>query len=148
MKEDDRHIRKSHNVSLLLYHIVCPAKYRRDVFTKEVGETLKEVCLGIEQRFEIHFIEIGIDSDHVHFLVQSVPTMSPQYVTQIIKSLTARIIFKTHPEVKKKLWGGQFWTKGYYVNTVGRFGSLETIANYVKKQGTGIPSQLVQGIVI
>ena len=105
MKEDDRHIRKSHNVSLLLYHIVCPAKYRRDVFTKEVGETLKEVCLGIEQRFEIHFIEIGIDSDHVHFLVQSVPTMSPQYVTQIIKSLTARIIFKTHPEVKKKLWG-------------------------------------------
>ena len=67
-------IRKSHNVSVLLYHIVCPAKYRRVVFTNEVDQVLKEVCLEIAKRYEIDFIEIGTDQDHVHFLVQSVPS--------------------------------------------------------------------------
>lgn len=129
------HVKKSHNKSLLLYHIVCPAKYRRDVFTKEVSHTLKETCLQISQRYEIHFLEIGTDEDHVHFLIQSVPTLSPQRITQVIKSITAREIFKKHTEVKKKLWGGEFWTKGYYVNTVGQYANEQTIANYVKNQG-------------
>ena len=66
-------IRKEHNVSLLLYHIVCPAKYRRAVFTPVVDEKLKEVCEEISWRYEIEFLEIGTDQDHVHFLVQSVP---------------------------------------------------------------------------
>jgi REP element-mobilizing transposase RayT len=129
------HIKKSHNKSLLLYHIVCPAKYRRDVFTMEVSQTLKDLCLQISKRYEIHFLEIGTDEDHVHFLIQSVPTLSPQRITQIIKSITAREIFKQHKEVKKKLWGGEFWTKGYYVNTVGQYANEQTIANYVKNQG-------------
>ena len=61
------HIVKRHNKTLLLYHLVCPAKYRRDVFTKEVEATLKEVCWGISERYEIHYVEIGADEDHVHF---------------------------------------------------------------------------------
>ena len=65
---------KSHHVSVLLYHLVCPAKYRRVVFDAEVDAVLKEVCLDIAQRYEIVFLEIGTDKDHVHFLVQSVPT--------------------------------------------------------------------------
>ena len=67
-------IRKSHNVSILIYHSVCPAKYRRVVFSAEVDKELKAVCLEIAKRYEILFLEIGIDQDHVHFLVQSVPT--------------------------------------------------------------------------
>jgi len=68
---------KSHNRSLLMYHIVCPAKYRKVVFDEKVDLVLKEVCLEIAARYEIDFIEIGVDKDHVHFLVQSVPTYSP-----------------------------------------------------------------------
>ncbi len=129
------HIKKSHNKSLLLYHVVCPVKYRRDVFTNEVTETLKKICLDIALRYEIHFLEIGTDEDHVHFMIQSVPTFQPQRVVQAVKSITARRIFKTHPDVKQKLWGGEFWTKGYYINTVGKNGNEEIIANYVKNQG-------------
>ena len=129
------HIKKSHNKSLLLYHIVCPVKYRRDVFTNEVAETLKKVCLDIGLRYEIHFLEIGTDEDHVHFMIQSVPTFQPQRIVQAVKSITARRIFKTHPDIKQKLWGGEFWTKGYYINTVGKNGNEEIIANYVKNQG-------------
>ncbi len=65
---------KSHNVSVLLYHAVCPAKYRRAVFTEQVDAVLTQVCLDIAKRYEIVFLEIGTDQDHVHFLLQSVPT--------------------------------------------------------------------------
>ena len=100
------HILKSHNKTLLLYHVVCPAKYRRDVFTQEVEGTLKDVCVGIGERYEINFVEIGADEDHVHFLIQSVPMMRPKDIVQKTKSITAREIFSRHPEVRKKLWGG------------------------------------------
>ncbi|WP_353651668.1 IS200/IS605 family transposase [Pseudoalteromonas sp. NBT06-2] len=71
-------IHKSHNVSVLMYHIVCPAKYRRAIFTEEVDSALKEVCNEISKRYEIEFFEIETDKDHVHFLVQSVPMYSPK----------------------------------------------------------------------
>ena len=129
------YIHKSHNVSVLLYHFVCPAKYRRVVFDEAVEKTLKNICLEIEKRYEIIFLEIGTDRDHVHFLIQSVPMYSPKKIIQIIKSIIAREIFQKHPEVKKKLWGGEFWTDGYFVNTVSQFGNEGTIANYIKNQG-------------
>jgi putative transposase len=130
------YIHKSHNVSVLLYHFVCPAKYRRVVFSEAVDQSLKEICLEISKRYEIAFIEIGTDKDHVHFLIQSIPMMSPTRIIQAVKSIIAKEIFKLHPEVKAKLWGGEFWTKGFYVNTVGRHGDESTIQAYVKSQGT------------
>ncbi len=134
MKED-KHIYKSHNKSLLLYHFVCPAKYRRDVFTDTVEKSLKEICIGIGKRYEIYTIELGADENHVHFLIQSVPVKSPTQIIKTVKSITARKIFERHPEVKQKLWGGKFWMSGYYVNTVGQYGNLDTVEKYVKNQG-------------
>jgi len=132
---EDKHLIKSHNKNLLLYHFVCPAKYRRKVFTKEVEKTLKEICEEIGKRYEIYTIEIGSDEDHIHFLLQSVPTYSATKIITTVKSITAREIFKTHPEVKKLLWGGKLWTSGYYVNTVGQYSNFEIIQKYVKNQG-------------
>ena len=129
------HVYKEHNKTLLLYHLVFPSKYRQKVFTDAVEVSLKEICLGISQRYEIRFLEIGSDTDHVHFLVQSVPTIPVRDIVTTIKSITARKIFKKHPEVKKLLWGGHFWTSGYYANTVGSHGTEDVIQNYVQKQG-------------
>jgi len=128
---------KSHNRSLLMYHIVCPTKYRRVVFNEKVDQVLKEICIEISNRYEIEFLEIGVDNDHVHFLVQSVPMYSPTKIVRTIKSITAREIFIRAPEVKKQLWGGEFWSKAYYVSTVGKSGDERKIANYVRNQGTG-----------
>ena len=114
-------IYKSHNKTLLLYHLVFPAKYRKKVFDEIIDITLKEICEEISSRYEINFIEIGNDEDHVHFLVQSVPTISLTKIVTIIKSITAREIFKKHPEIKKELWGGSLWTSGFYGNTVGQY---------------------------
>lgn len=117
---------------------MCPAKYRRVVFSEAVDNSLKEICLEISYRYEFSFIEIGTDKDHVHFLIQSVPTLSPTKIIQAVKSITAKEIFRKHPEVKQKLWGGEFWSKGFYVNTVGRHGDENTITKYVQSQGREI----------
>jgi REP element-mobilizing transposase RayT len=132
---ESEYIHKSHNVSILLYHYVCPAKYRKVVISKAVDMTMKEICLEIEKRYEVHFLEIGTDKDHVHFLVQSVPKMSASEIIRMIKSIIAREVFKKHPEVKEKLWGGEFWTDGYFVNTVSKFGDETSISKYIRDQG-------------
>ena len=143
---ESRYIHKKHNVSVLIYHVVCAAKYRGVVMGEHVDEVVKDVCLEIEKRWEIYFLEIGMDRDHAHFLVQSVPMYSPTKIVQTVKSLTAREVFIRAPEVKKKLWGGEFWGKGYFVNTVGQHGSEKVIAEYVKRQGAaGGYHQLYKG---
>jgi putative transposase len=116
--------------------LVFPAKYRRVVFDEQVDQVLKEVCLGISARYQVKFLEIGTDHDHVHFLVQSVPTYSVTRLVTMIKSLTAREIFRRCPQVKKQLWGGEFWTDGYFASTVGKHGDEGVIGRYVKNQGT------------
>ena len=128
-------IRKSHNVTVLMYHFVCPAKYRKAIFSEAVTKTLVGTCKEISERYEIYFLEIGTDKDHVHFLIQSVPKYSPTRIITIVKSITAKRIFAENPEVKKQLWGGELWTDGYYVNTVSQHGNEEVIAKYVKNQG-------------
>jgi putative transposase len=129
------YIHKSHNVTVLLYYLVFPAKYRRAVMDESVDAVLREVCLEIEKRYEIKFVEIGVDRDHVHFLVQSVPTYSVTKLVTMIKSLTAREVFKQCPQVKQQLWGGEFWSDGYFASTVGKHGDERMIAKYVQNQG-------------
>jgi len=132
---ESSYIHKSHNVSVILYHYVCPAKYRSVVLSETVDKTIKEVCIEIEKRYDIKFLEIGTDKNHVHFLLQSVPRQSPTEIIKMLKSITAREVFMKHPEVKKQLWGGEFWSDGYYVNTVSKFGNETTISQYVREQG-------------
>jgi putative transposase len=98
--------------------LVFPAKYRRAVFDEHVDDGIKEVCLEIEKRYQVKFLEIGTDKDHVHFLVQSVPTYTVTKLVTMIKSITAREVFRRCPEVKKQLWGGEFWTDDYFGGTI------------------------------
>jgi len=128
-------IRKSHNVSILMYHFVCVAKYRRLVISDEVDTVLKNVCIEISKRFEVRFLEIGTERDHVHFLIQSVPLYSPTKIVTKVKSIIARKVFSAVPSVKEQLWGGEFWTDGYFVSTVGEHANEDVIRHYIKNQG-------------
>ena len=133
---ESKYLHSSHNVRNLVYHFVTPTKYRRLAITDIVEKSLKEICVGIELRWDwIKFLEVGADKDHVHFLIQSMPSHSPSEIIKIVKSITAKRIFAEHPEVKMKLWGGNFWSEGYFVASVGRFTSENVIAEYVRNQG-------------
>lgn len=133
--EKTEHIRKSHNVSYLLYHFVCPIKNRREILWNEDRvKLLKEICWEIELNYEIYFVEIGTDIDHVHFLVQSVAWESPKDIISKIKSLTWKEMFKRDKSLRWDLLWWKFWTSWYYVNTVWKYASEQTIREYVKKQ--------------
>jgi REP element-mobilizing transposase RayT len=100
-----------------------------------VDKVLRETCEEISNRYEINFLEIGVDENHVHFLIQTIPTLSPTKVITIIKSITAREIIKKCADLKKQLWGAQLWSDGYFVSTVGKHGNEQQIESYVKNQG-------------
>jgi len=116
--------------------MVFPVKYRRKAISNEVEQTIIDVGKGISERYEIYFVEIGADENHIHFLIQSVPKISVEVIVRTVKSIMAKEIFKIHPEVKQILWGGNFWTSGYYANTVGQYGNEEVIKRYLREQGT------------
>jgi len=120
---------------MMLYHVVCPTKFRKVVVDRQVDHILKETCIQIQNRYDIHFVEIGTDLNHVHFLIQSIPTFLPSRFVQILKSITAREVFSQLPQLKIKMWGSSFWSAGYYISTVGKNGNEKVIANYVKSQG-------------
>ena len=115
-------------------------KYRKGIFGKPDREhSLHAICKEIEERYEIEFEQVGIDTNHVHYLVSSVPKFSPSQLIRTIKSIIARELFKRHPDLKKELWGGALWTEGFFVSTVGEHGNKDVIRAYIKKQGVKNP---------
>ena len=123
-----------HNVSECHYHIQITIKYRKAVLEPHVIDTILATLKGFKERFAIDIHEIGFDDNHVHILCQFLPVYSGGQVIGMIKKLTARPCLKI-PSVKEQLWGGAFWTSGYYIGTVSNRGSKETIERYIEKQG-------------
>lgn len=117
------------------YHIVFPVKYRKALLYPKVEERIKQVSKEIEERYEITMEQIGLDLDHIHLLCSFHPKYSVGSVIQKFKSITARELFKTFPELRKQLWGGEFWSDGYYVSTVSEKGNWKVVERYVKNQG-------------
>ena len=118
----------AHKVFKIKYHFVFCIKYRKDLFLEEnYVEFLREVCKSIEERYSIIFETLGFNEDHVHFMIQTFPRFSLSEVFRIVKSITARKLFEKYPEIKKELWGGQFWSDGGFVGTVGEGINAEII---------------------
>ncbi len=119
----------------LHYHFNFAVKYRRAVLEPEVVTQLVRISLEIQERYEIEVECLGADRDHVHLLCAAHPSLSPSRIAQVYKSLTAREVFKALPNLRKRLWGGEFWGAGYFVETVAQRGSWEALLRYVKQQG-------------
>jgi len=114
---------------------VAVVKYRKTLLNKEVETCIKEVMTGIGERYDIVMDEIGFDGDHIHILCGAKPTISPMRIITIIKSITARKVFETFPDLKKKeLWGGEFWSDGKYIGTVGEMANEDVVKRYIKNQ--------------
>jgi len=114
---------------------VFPVKYRKVLLEKMVLKTIEETAVGIEERYAIEMEALGMDSNHIHVLCSAHPKISPGEIVRIFKSITAREIFRTCVGIKRVLWGGEFWSDGYYVGTVGEKGNWAKVEEYVQKQG-------------
>ena len=115
--------------------MVTAVKYRKVLLNSEVEACIKETLKGISERYEIIIDEVGFDQNHIHIFCGAAPGTDPLRVISIIKSITARKIFEKFPKLKKEeLWGGEFWSNGKYIGTVGEATSEKTIRNYIRNQ--------------
>jgi len=117
------------------YHIVFPVKYRKALLSDSVTEEIKEISKRLEERYDLEIEQIGCDKDHIHLLISFHPKYAIGDVVRLFKSITAKQVFLKFPEIKRDLWGGEFWTDGYYVATVGERGNWSVVERYVKNQG-------------
>ncbi len=124
-----------HNISECYYHIQITVKYRKSLLNKRVQEVMLEAMRGFKDRYAIEIQQVGFDQNHVHILNRFLPKYSAGEVIRLIKSITAREISREVPEVKRQLWGGEFWTDGYYIATISGHGDKRIIEEYIKKQG-------------
>ena len=129
-------VKKGHHCAYQThYHIVFPVKYRKALLSTEVGNEVKQVAVEISKRYEIDFEQIGCDEDHIHILCSFHPKYSIGEVVRKFKSITARELFKKFRWLKEELWGGEFWSEGYYAATVGERGNWGVVEKYVRNQG-------------
>jgi len=110
-------------------------KYRKALFHPKTEQIFKETLRDFKERYAIEVQSVGFDRNHIHILCKFLPKYSGGQVIRLIKSITGRELFKQAPELKKALWGGEFWTDGYYIGTVSGRGDKRIIENYIKKQG-------------
>lgn len=127
--------RTHHNVYDTHYHIVFPVKYRKALLNKEIELAIVRIAREIADRYDIEFERIGCDSNHIHLLCSFPPKYSGSDIVRMFKSITARELFKQFPALKKELWGGEFWTDGFYIATVSERGNWKTVERYVANQG-------------
>jgi len=128
-------VRSNHCVYDTHYHIVFPVKYRKALLDDRTKVAILEIAQEIEKRYEINFENIGTDGDHIHILCSFHSKYSGSQVVMIWKSITARELFKRFPELRKELWGGEFWSDGYYFATVSERGNWQVVSRYVENQG-------------
>jgi putative transposase len=135
-------IKTYHNTYDTHYHIVFPVKYRKALLTDDVPFAIKTIAQEIALRYDLDFEKIGTDGDHIHLLVSFAPKYSGSDVVRIFKSITAKHIFKQFPELKRDLWGGEFWSDGFYLATVSERGNWNVVERYVANQGKTIGSKM------
>ena len=128
-------IRSNHCAYDAHYHLVFPVKYRRALLEPHISRAVLDIAKDIEDRYDITFEKIGTDGDHIHLLCSFHPKYSGSQIVGRFKSITARELFRRFPELRKKLWGGEFWSDGYYLNTVSERGNWKTVERYVANQG-------------
>jgi putative transposase len=121
--------------------MVFVVKYRKNLISADIFEFMKKVCEGISARYFLNFDALGSDGDHLHVVVEGAPRYSPSRIMQICKSILAIQVFKQFPALKEALWGGEFWSDGGHIDTVGDGRGLEAVKKYVRDQG-GDPNQL------
>ena len=128
-------VRTHHNAYDTHYHIVFPVKYRKALFGNDIPLAIKQIAGEIGERYDIDFEKIGCDENHIHILASFPPKLSGTDVVRIFKSITARELFARFPQLKKDLWGGQFWSDGFYFATISERGNWRVVERYVAEQG-------------
>jgi putative transposase len=134
--------RTKHAVYELKYHLVWVPKYRARILGVEEKQYLKKLFEEIAEEYEFHIDTMEVMEDHVHVFIEAPPSYAPARVAQILKSISAKELYKRYPELRKKMWSGAIWEEGYFVRSVGDAVTSDVIRRYINyQQNEGKPSQ-------
>lgn len=134
--------RTKHAVYDIKYHFVWIPKYRKDILTGEIKNRIAQLFKEISRVYEFEIDTMEIMEDHVHIFLSAPPKYGPSKIVEIMKSQSAKVIFKEFPQLKKQLWGGEFWSDGYFVRTVGDKVTAEIIRRYIQYHHNETSTQL------
>ena len=132
-----------HSVYDLKYHFVWIPKYRKKLLKGDVAKFIRQTFVRIANEYGWEIEEMAIQPDHVHIFLHAPPKYAPARIVQIMKSISAREVFAQFPQLRQKLWAGEFWSDGYFVRSVGDQVTAEIIKQYIRYQkDDGGPRQL------
>jgi putative transposase len=137
--------RTSHAVYDTSYHLVWCPKYRKKIFEREdVRERAEQLIREISEEYGFEIIEMEVAVEHLHILLSFAPRHSIGGVVRVIKSNSARELFREFPFLKRRLWVGELWEDGYFVRTVGDRMTRDVIEQYIEhhRDLTQGPAQL------
>ena len=124
---------QSHVVWKCDYHVVWTPKYRFRILTGKVKDLVEEDIKRFCEWKGCEVMELNVQADHVHLVVSIPPKVSVSELMGTLKGKLAIKLFKSYPVLKKKpYWGNHFWSRGYFVNTIGI--NEDMIRRYVKHQ--------------
>src|ERR1044072_3657421 len=134
--------RRSHAADDTAYHLVWSPKYRKHILTGALAARVEQMFREIAEVYDIMIDEMEVSPDHVHLFCSFPPRYSIAQVVTRFKSLSARAVFREFPQVKRQLWGGEFWEDGYFARTVGDHVTAEVIRKYIQHHRTEKESEL------
>ena len=133
----------SHCIYQIRYHMVMGVKYRKQLLAgQERGEAIREIFREVGERYWYRIEDVGTDGDHVHVFVGAAGRWAPSRIMQVLKSISAREMFRQFPAIRKQLWGGEFWSDGGYIGTVGDGTTEEVVRKYIQQQGSSREKEL------
>ena len=133
-KGNKEYYSSEHLVYKCHYHVIFCPKYRHKIIVNEIEKRFKEICYEVAETYDFEIIEMETMPDHVHLLISCNPRFGIMTCIQRIKSITAKMLYKEFPYIKRNyLWGGKFWSRSSFVSTVGSV-SLETVKAYIENQ--------------
>ncbi|WP_410515117.1 IS200/IS605 family transposase [Paenibacillus sp. BR2-3] len=115
------------------YHIVWCVKYQHKILVEELDVRLKEILLKIASDYAFTISEMESDKDHIHLLVECTPQHAIPSMIKVLKGISARLLFKEFPHLKKKLGDGHLWNPSYFIATASEH-TEEQIRKYIQDQ--------------
>jgi len=134
--------RTAHAAYDTAYHLVWSPKYRKHILKGALAARVEQMFTEIAEAYDITIDEMEVSPDHVHLFCSFPPRYSIAQVVGMFKSLSGRAVFREFPQVKRQLWGGEFWEDGYFARTVGDKVTAEMIRKYIQRQREAQDAQL------
>lgn len=123
-----------HAMYNIQYHFVWIPKYRRMILEDEIQKETKAIIHGIGERYDFEILEMSVKRDHIHLFLSAPPWYSPAEIVKTLKGVSAKHLFRRFPSIKEKLWGGNLWSRGYFVGTSGDKITNDLVRKYIQRQ--------------